>query len=60
MSHLPELNLSFSEVKGAYNTAIEHTHIDRIYTSITSISIDNGLLRKSRQCVCITFRFWLE
>ena len=46
-SYLPELNLSFSEVKGAYNTAIEHTHIDRIYTSITSISIDNGLLEKA-------------
>ena len=45
--HLPEMDLTFSEGKGAYNTAIEAEHIQRIYTEISSISIDNGLLEKA-------------
>lgn len=45
--HLPELSLTFGEGKGAYNTAIEKQHIERIYTQIQSISIDNGLLEKA-------------
>jgi mannose-1-phosphate guanylyltransferase len=45
--HLPELNMSFGEVKGAYNTALESKHIGRIYTEIASISIDNGILEKA-------------
>ena len=45
--HLPEMDLTFSEGKGAYNTAIEAEHIQRIYTEIGSISIDNGLLEKA-------------
>ena len=44
---LPELNMSFSEVKGAYNTNLESKHIDRIYSEIASISIDNGILEKA-------------
>lgn len=45
--HLPELNLTFAEGKGAYNTPLEKQHIDRIYTEIQSVSIDNGLLEKA-------------
>ena len=45
--HLPEMNLTFGEGKGAYNTAIESQHIERIYSEIASISIDNGLLEKA-------------
>ena len=41
------MNLTFSEGKGAYNTTIEASHIERIYTEIGSISIDNGLLEKA-------------
>jgi mannose-1-phosphate guanylyltransferase len=45
--HLPEMSMAFAEGKGAYNTAIEREHIDRIYSQINSISIDNGLLEKA-------------
>ena len=45
--HLPELNMSFSEVTGAYNTNLESQHIGRIYTEIASISVDNGILEKA-------------
>ncbi len=45
--HLPELSLSFAEGRGAYNTTIEKQHIERIYTEISNISIDNGLLEKA-------------
>ncbi|MDG2455596.1 MAG: sugar phosphate nucleotidyltransferase [Bacteroidia bacterium] len=45
--HLPELSLTFAEGRGAYNTDIEKKHIERIYSEIPSISIDNGLLEKA-------------
>lgn len=45
--YLPEMNLTFGEGKGAYNTTIEAEHIQRIYSEIASISIDNGLLEKA-------------
>ena len=45
--YLPEMSLAFAEGKGAYNTSIEREHIDRIYSQINSISIDNGLLEKA-------------
>lgn len=45
--HLPELSLTFAEGKGAYNTNIEKKHIERIYSEIQSVSIDNGLLEKA-------------
>lgn len=45
--YLPELSLTFAEGRGAYNTNIEKQHIDRIYSEITSVSIDNGLLEKA-------------
>lgn len=45
--HLPELSLTFAEGRGAYNTNIEKKHIERIYSEIPSISIDNGLLEKA-------------
>lgn len=45
--HLTELSLTFAEGKGAYNTAIEGKHIERIYSEIPSVSIDNGLLEKA-------------
>ncbi len=44
---LPEMSLTFAQGKGAYNTKIEAEHIERIYTEITSISIDNGILEKA-------------
>jgi mannose-1-phosphate guanylyltransferase len=54
---LPELNLSFSEVKGAYNTSLEKQHIDRIYSSIPSISIDNGILEKAENVYVLPSEF---
>lgn len=45
---LPEMHISFAEGKGAYNTKIESEHIERIYTEIASISVDNGILEKAR------------
>ncbi|MGB0850169.1 MAG: mannose-1-phosphate guanylyltransferase [Bacteroidia bacterium] len=45
--YLPEMNMTFAEGKGAYNTKIEEEHIERIYTEIASISIDNGILEKA-------------
>jgi mannose-1-phosphate guanylyltransferase len=45
--HLPEMSMAFAEGKGAYNTSIERKHIDRIYSQINSISIDNGVLEKA-------------
>ena len=45
--HLPEMNLTFGECKGAYNTNLEEQHIERIYSEIASVSIDNGLLEKA-------------
>ena len=45
--YLPELNMSFGEVRGAYNTNLESKHIERIYPEIASISIDNGILEKA-------------
>ncbi|PCJ63193.1 MAG: mannose-1-phosphate guanylyltransferase [Bacteroidetes bacterium] len=45
--YLPEMNLTFGQGKGAYNTNIEGQHIERIYSEIASISIDNGLLEKA-------------
>ena len=54
---LPELNLSFSEVKGAYNTVLEKKHIDRIYSSIPSISIDNGILEKAENVYVLPSEF---
>jgi mannose-1-phosphate guanylyltransferase len=45
--HLPEMNLAFAEGKGAYNTSIEQKHIERIYSQINNISIDNGVLEKA-------------
>lgn len=45
--HLPEMSLAFEEGKGAYNTSIEKEHINRIYSQINSISIDNGVLEKA-------------
>jgi mannose-1-phosphate guanylyltransferase len=44
---LPEMTLTFSEGKGAYNTSIEAQHIERIYSEIASESIDNGVLEKA-------------
>lgn len=46
-SFLPEMSRTFAEGKGAYNTKIEGQHIERIYTEINSISIDNGILEKA-------------
>ena len=45
--HLLELSLTFAEGRGAYNTSIEKKHIERIYSEIPSVSIDNGLLEKA-------------
>ncbi len=45
--HLPEMSLVFAEGKGAYNTSIEAQHVERIYSQINSISIDNGVLEKA-------------
>jgi len=45
--YLPEMNLTFAQGKGAYNTKIEAQHIERIYSEINSISIDNGILEKA-------------
>jgi mannose-1-phosphate guanylyltransferase len=49
--------LSFSEVKGAYNTVLEKKHIDRIYSSIPSISIDNGILEKAENVYVLPSEF---
>lgn len=54
---LPELSLSFAEVKGAYNTSLERQHIDRIYTAIPSISIDNGILEKAENVYVLPSEF---
>ena len=55
--HLPELNLSFSEAKGVYNTTLEKQHIDRIYTNIASISVDNGILEKAENVYVLPSAF---
>lgn len=55
--HLPELSLTFAQGKGAYNTAIEQQHIERIYTEITSVSIDNGLLEKAENVYVLPSEF---
>jgi len=44
---LPEMSKTFAEGRGAYNTKIESEHIQRIYSEINSISIDNGILEKA-------------
>lgn len=54
---LPELNLSFSEAKGVYNTPLEKQHIDRIYTNIPSVSIDNGILEKAENVYVLPSEF---
>ena len=46
-THLTEMDLIFAEGNGAYNTNIEYQHIERIYSTVTGISIDNGLLEKA-------------
>lgn len=45
--HLPEMDMTFQEGKGAYNTPIEKKHVELIYSEISSISIDNGVLEKA-------------
>lgn len=55
--YLPELNMSFGEVRGAYNTNLESKHIERIYTEIASISIDNGILEKAENVFVLPSSF---
>jgi len=55
--HLPEMSLTFAEGKGAYNTNIEKKHIERIYSEISSISIDNGLLEKADNVYVLPSQF---
>ncbi|NNJ55194.1 MAG: mannose-1-phosphate guanylyltransferase [Bacteroidia bacterium] len=55
--HLPEMSFAFEEGKGAYNTSIEKEHIDRIYSQINSISIDNGVLEKANNVYVLPSEF---
>ena len=45
--HMTEMNLVFEEGKGAYNTKVERNQIERIYSLIPAVSIDNGILEKA-------------
>jgi mannose-1-phosphate guanylyltransferase len=56
-THLSELNLVFSQGRGAYNTPIEKEHIRKIYAQITSISIDNGVLEKADNVFVVPSEF---
>lgn len=56
-THLSELNLVFAQGRGAYNTPIEKEHIRQIYTQISSISIDNGVLEKAENVFVVPSDF---
>jgi mannose-1-phosphate guanylyltransferase len=45
--YLPEVTDVFSQVT-AYNTQDEHTAIERVYSQCTNISIDYGIMEKSK------------
>ncbi len=55
--YLPEMSYVFAQGKGAYNTSIEAKHVDRIYSQIVGISIDNGLLEKAENVYVLPSSF---
>jgi mannose-1-phosphate guanylyltransferase len=56
-SFLPEMSLAFEGGNGAYNTAIEFEHISKVYSQISAISIDNGILEKAENTFVIPSSF---
>jgi mannose-1-phosphate guanylyltransferase len=58
--YLPEMGEIFSDVKG-YNTPEEHTDISSVYSQCTNISIDYGIMEKSKKVYVIpSFFGWCD
>lgn len=58
--YLPEMSETFSEVKG-YNTEDEHGDIAQVYSQCTNISIDYGIMEKSKKVYVIpSFFGWCD
>lgn len=58
--YLPEMNEVFESVK-SYNQENEHKEIERVYSQCTNISIDYGIMEKTKQVYVIPSYFgWCD
>jgi len=58
---LPEVATKFAEGKDVYNTAQEQEFIDSMYTTCTNVSIDYGIMEKSKNVYVLRSDFgWTD